>query len=439
MTIHPHEGAETTPPVGKNISEARSWFVWSLAGLFYGYQFVLRVSPSVMTDDLMRDFHVEACALGALSAFYYYSYSALQLPIGLSMDKFGPTRLLRGAVFLCALGTLVFAMSDSFYVAAAGRLMVGAGSACAFLGSLKLATLWFHPERLALVVGFTLLAGKIGAAVGQGPLSLMVDAIGWRYSMGVVAAVGIVLAVGIWIFVSDTPPHGYIKPVAHSDTRISTLLKRLKHIATDYRIWALGLYGSLMYVPLSAFADLWGVPFLMKMYGVDKATAGFGSTMLFIGAGVGSPIVALMSDFFRTRKWPMAVSALLSIIVNGAVIYMPGLSWQMMCTLLFVAGFVFSAQPLIFSSVSQLTPKSSNGTVVSFTNMIVMVSGVVLQPLIGWLLDWAWDGVMDNGVPFYSLDAYRFAMGAVLGSLVIALLMIPFIPETYPRPEEQRD
>lgn len=420
-------------------SEIKAWFIWSFAGLFYAYQFVLRVSPGVMTDDLMRDFSVEACALGILSAFYYYSYSILQIPVGLGMDKFGPTRLLRGSVLLCAMGTAIFALSESFYLACFGRLLIGAGSTCAFLGSLKLATLWFHPERLALVVGFTLLAGKIGAAIGQGPLALIIDAIGWRETMlYVIVPIGIVLTSAIWIFVKDTPPEGPLVPASPTDTTLKSLFTHLKDIVVDYRIWALGLYGALMYVPISAFADLWGVPFLMKLYGIEKAAAGSACMMLFVGAGIGSPVVALLSDYFRARKMPMAIGAALAILCNIIIIYVPDIPFSIMYGLLFAAGFIFSAQPLIFASVCQLTPHASNGTAISFTNMIVMVSGVILQPLIGWFLEWVWNGVMSNGVPLYTISDYRFALISIPLSLILALMLIPLIPETFPRAHKEK-
>lgn len=418
-------------------SETKAWFVWSIAALFYAYQFVLRVSPGVMTDDLMRDFDVEACALGVLSAFYYYSYSVLQIPVGLGMDKIGPTRLLRGAVLLCTVGTAIFALSDSFYIACFGRLLIGAGSTCAFLGSLKLATLWFHPERLALVVGFTLLAGKIGASLGQGPLALLIDAIGWRETMlFVIIPLGLLLAGCMWVFVKDVPSEG---PLAFSATRSNyrSLFIHLKHIVINYRIWALGIYGAFMYVPLSAFADLWGVPFLMKLYGVEKAVAASACTMLFVGAGIGSPVVALLSDYFRSRKMPMAIGAGLATLCNVIIIYVPDIPFSIMYGLLFAAGFIFSAQPLIFASVCQLTPHSSNGTAISFTNMIVMVSGVILQPLIGKFLEWVWSGTMENGVPFYTITDYRFALISVPISLLLALVLMPLIPETFPKEKEE--
>ena len=110
--------------------------------------------------------------------------------------------------------------------------------------------------------------------------------------------------------------------------------------------------------------------------------------MIFVGAGVGSPLVAVVSNYFEDRKWTMVFGALLSLIVNAIIIVVPDIPYAVMLGLLFLVGVFFSSQPLIFSSVTQLTPHSSNGTVVSFTNMIVMISGVVMQPFLGWLLDW---------------------------------------------------
>lgn len=416
------------------LSSARPWFVWSVAALFYLYQFILRNSPSVMTDDLMRDFSVEACSLGVLSTFFLISYVSCQIPAGLAMDKFGPTRLLRVAIFLCMFGTIIFATSSSFYFACFGRLLIGTGATCAFLGSIKLATFWFHPERLALVVGFTLLAGKFGASLGQAPLAFAIELLGWRYALLlVVIPLGLILAACIWLFVRDTPPEGPIAPVEPVDTTVKTLFSRLKEMAVNYRIWALGIYGALMYAPMLAFVDLWGVAFLSKAYDVSRVKAGTVTTMFYIGVGVGSPLVAFLSDYFQTRKVPMIIGAVLAIICNMAIIYLTDVPFIFMYLLLFLAGFVFSAQPLIFSSVCQLTPHASNGTAISFTNTMVMSSGLILQPLIGWFLDWIWDGVMNNGIPLYTIADYRFALLSIPVCLLISLLITPFIPETFPK------
>lgn len=423
----------------ERIPQAKAWFIWSFSALFYLYQLILRNFPGVMTEDLMRDFSVEACALGILSAFYLVSYSSLQIPVGLSMDKFGPTRLLRGAILLCILGTTLFAVSESFYLACFGRLLIGVGATCAFLGAIKLGTLWFPPEKLALVVGVIMLIGTVGATLGQAPLALFVEALGWREALlYVVVPLGVVLAGGIWIFVTDTPHRGARASISPSAISLKTLFIHLKDIVVDYRIWALGLYGALMYIPMLVFVDLWGISFLTKLYGIDRVTAGSITTMFYVGVGIGSPLIAIFSDYFKVRKVPMMIGALLSIVFYGFIIYMPGVPLVAMYGLLFAAGISFSAQPLIFASVCQLTPQSSNGTVTSFTNMLVMMFGFLMQPFVGHLLHLTWGGVMVNGAPYYDVSAYQFALASVPLSLILALLLTPFIPETFPRHKNRR-
>ncbi|MCW5752751.1 MAG: MFS transporter, partial [Alphaproteobacteria bacterium] len=89
----------------------RPWAAWALGSLFFCYGFFHRVSPSVMVEDLMRDFAVGGAILGNLSAFYFYAYASLQIPVGLLLDRHGPRRLLTGAALLCAAGSLVFALA----------------------------------------------------------------------------------------------------------------------------------------------------------------------------------------------------------------------------------------------------------------------------------------------------------------------------------------
>ncbi len=417
--------------------DARAWFVWSFAGLFYMYQLILRISPGVMVDDLMYGFSVEACALGLLSACYLVTYTILQIPLGLSMDKVGPTQIIRWSIILCVIGTVIFATAESFYLACFGRLLIGAGSTSAFLGSLKLATNWFHPERLALVVGFTMLAGTVGATFGQAPLALLIELFEWRGALlYVVVPVGLLIALCVFLFVRDDPPEGPMYRETNQDTSIKTLMLRLREIVSNYRVWLFGFYGALMYSPILVFVDLWGVGFLTKLYDIDKATAGSITTMFYFGVGVGSPVVAFYSDTIRGRKLPMILGALFSLVCSVLIVYATGLPLWTMYGLLFLAGFVFSSQPLIFSSVCQLIPHASSGTAISFTNMLVMLLGLILQPFVGWLLDWIWDGVMNNGIPLYTVSDYRFALLTVPVCLILALVITPFIPETFPKEEK---
>ena len=72
-----------------------SWMIWGLGAMLYLIGFYQRVAPGVMTAELMVDFSLSAAALGNLSAFYFYSYVAMQVPTGLLADHWGPRRLLK--------------------------------------------------------------------------------------------------------------------------------------------------------------------------------------------------------------------------------------------------------------------------------------------------------------------------------------------------------
>lgn len=149
------------------------WLVCMLGALFYCYEYYLRIAPSVMTADLMRAFAISAAALGNLTAFYYYAYTPMQLPVGILMDRYGPRRLLVIAVLCCALGSYLFTQTSHIGIAQLGRFLVGFGSAFAFVGVLKLSALWLAPERFAFMSGFATTLGMLGAVIGD--ISLSVD------------------------------------------------------------------------------------------------------------------------------------------------------------------------------------------------------------------------------------------------------------------------
>jgi MFS family permease len=150
-----------------------AWFIWSLGALFYLMGFFHRVAPAVMTEELMREFNINATALGNLSAFYFYSYVAMQIPTGILADTWGPRRLLTIGSLSAGIGTLLFALAPQIIWANLGRLVIGGSVAVAFVGLLKVANNWFPPRHYAMVSGVALFFGIIGAVFAGTPLRLL--------------------------------------------------------------------------------------------------------------------------------------------------------------------------------------------------------------------------------------------------------------------------
>ncbi len=104
---------EKEPPAPAHPVLRLAFYGWATGALFFFYAWILRVAPSVMIDELMRDFTVGAAAVGHLSAFYFYGYAGMQIPVGLLMDRFGPRRLMTVAALGCAAGCVLFALSKA--------------------------------------------------------------------------------------------------------------------------------------------------------------------------------------------------------------------------------------------------------------------------------------------------------------------------------------
>lgn len=417
-----------------HISLRHSWLVWSIAASFYCYQFMLRVAPSVMTSELMQSFQVDACALGILTSFYFYAYAFLQVPIGIMLDRIGLQKLLTCAALLCGCGAFLFALSHNVSMASLGRFIIGSGSAVAFLSCMKVGTVWFPPKKLSRVIGMTLLLGTFGAMCGTLPLSILIDHLGWRYAMGVIAFFGIILAILLWNFVQDnTPPklRTYIES-HHITSAIPLNIKEaIQLVLKKPQTWILAIYGFLMYAPLAGFADMWGVPFLIQVHNMDKSAAALATSALYLGIGMGTPCAAFISDYLQSYKSLLWISALGTLVPLAAIFYLPLSSPVIIITLLFIAGIMLGGQFIAYTIVCDINPISVSGTATGFQNMICLTSGIIFQPAIGWFLDFFWHGQKVNGICVYLPHHYQMAISIVSLCLFLAFCLSFWVKDTY--------
>ncbi|WP_010300221.1 MFS transporter [Candidatus Odyssella thessalonicensis] len=402
----------------------RAWIVVSSGALFYCYQFILRVAPNVMKEDWCEFFSLDASDFGQLVSLYSWSYAAVQIPLGVMLDRFGAGRIIVIASTICALSCFLFAFSSSIYVAGIGMFFMGLGSAAGFLGSIKLGTTWFPPSQLAKVVALTLLFGTIGASFGGTPLSAAADHYGWQYAIKFLGVIGLIISLIIFMAVGR---HGEPHTYEPADSLLHGLIKVIR----KPQAWLIATYGMLMYAPVTIMGTAWGVPFVKSVYNIQETVAATLTTALFIGAAVGSPVFALYSDKIKRRHPPMMVGIILSLIVNALVVFVPNIPLIPMYMLFFAIGFCYTAKSLSFTSICEIMPKSCSGVAVGFLNTITMATGALFHPLVGNLLDYHWNGTVINDVNIYSEWDYRFALSIVPICMLFGIIVVRFIKETH--------
>src|SRR6185369_5860619 len=114
-------------------SRTMAWFVWIIASIFYAYQYILRVMPSIMLGDIMQQFHIDAFEFWQLSGIYYIGYTAVHLPIGIMLDRYGPKKVMTGCILLMVVGLAPILFSDQWVYPLLGRALIGMGSSAAIL------------------------------------------------------------------------------------------------------------------------------------------------------------------------------------------------------------------------------------------------------------------------------------------------------------------
>jgi MFS family permease len=400
------------------------FLAWATAALFFFYAWVLRVTPSVMIEELMRDFAVGAAAVGNLSAFYFYGYAGMQVPIGMMIDRFGPRRLISASAAVCALGCVLFAVSTAFWGVAAGRFLIGASAAFSLVGAMAVAGQWFPANKFALLSGLAMMMGMAGGVFGQAPMRLLVEMLDWRRAVLLMAAMGLMIALAAWLTVRDRQ---------RGSGGLGNVIAGLGRVLRNRQTWLIAIAGLGTTGPLLGFAGLWGVPYLTATAGVDQATAASITSSLFIGWGIGAPLFGWLSDRIGLRRPPFVAGLLLVAATMAALVYVPGMPIAAIAGLCFLCGFGGSSQIIGFAAVREQNAVALSGTAIGLVNAAVTGAGALYQPLLGWLLDLAWDGHMASGARIYDAGAYRFAFSVLVAGAFAGLLCTLAMRETYCR------
>jgi MFS family permease len=404
----------------------RAWTIWAIAAGFYAYGFFQRVAPSVIVDDLMLTFALDATLMGTLSASYFYTYAALQVPLGVLIDRYGARLLLTLGALTAAMGGVLFALATGLGSALIARALIGGGVGVAYIGTLKLASAWFPLQRFGLLAGLTLAAGTIGAVGAQVPLALVVEGFGWRQTLLVMGIAGAVLAALIFIVVRDRPPQpaatGAAAPATAEAVTPGAADPRLLGILTRPETWLLVAVTGFTGAPILAFAGLWGVPYFVQVHGLERTTAATLTSLMLVAWAIGGPALGALADRVGSRARLILVVAALNCVLWLPFVLLPTLPLILALPLMLALGLGGGAMIIAFAIVRSVFGTAAAGRALGIVNSSVLLFGAGAQTVFGMVLDGFWSGATVGGHRVYDPAAY--AAGFILFSLAAAVVVV---------------
>jgi MFS family permease len=424
----------TTNPaatLSTNIVGSTPWVVCFSAALFFFFIFIQVNIFNAIAPSLMKEFSLSAGKVGQISAYYFYATMIFVYPAGLILDRFSTRKVILWAMGVSIACTYLFSMTNSVLMGELCRFGTGVGGAFCLISCIRLASRWFPPRRLALVIGLIITIAMFGGMLAQTPMTLLTDSLGWRNTLVLDAASGVVMLILIALFVQDQPNQATI--ASHPPMSYQSFKNSLVKSLTNSQNWLGGFYTSLLNLPLILMGAVWGNLYLVQTHHFTRTQSSFVISMIFIGTIIGSPAIGWFSDRIGLRRLPMLLGAFCSLIVILLIILIPSLSMTSMMLLFLALGFFTSSQIISYPLIAESNSKTLTGTAEGIASTLIMAGGTA-QPIFGMLMGLHWNHTLINNLPFYSANDYFTAMMMIPCAFVLGLIAAFFIRETHCKP-----
>lgn len=386
-----------------SIKKTTAWTVWALASIFYAYQYILRVMPNIMMEDILHRFEIDAATFGQFTGVYYLGYSLLHLPIGIFLDRYGPKKVMPFCIGLTVIGLLPLLFSTFWVYPLLGRACIGIGSSAAILGTFKIIRLAFKEEQFTRMLSFSVTFGLLGAIYGGGPVNYLLNTLGYEKVIWTFVLMGLLLALATYFLV----------PPIREEKAPATLLGSVREVLSNWRVIATCLSAGLMVGPLEGFADVWGAGFFKKVYHFDGQLAAFLPSLIFVGMCFGAPLLSLVAE--RTRSY-LGTIIFAGIFMAGSFsLLVVGDPSAYLIGILFVGVGVCSAyQILAIYQASTYVKEQVVGLTTASANMIIMIFGYVFHSVIG--------GVIQRFGGAESSEAFNLGVSIIPVGLVVGIV-----------------
>ncbi len=393
--------------------------VWLVGLLVYLLAVFHRSSLAVAGLAATERFDISAAQLSAFTMLQLLVYTAMQIPVGLLLDRFGSRRImLTGLLTLTAAQTL-FAVADTYAVALVARLFVGMGDAMIFVCVLRLVNTWFAPRRIPFFTQMTGVLGQLGGIIAAIPMTLALRELGWTKAYLLAAGLGIVLLVALLAFIRDSPVERSASGPAMSLTTIRrSLAESWEHPGTRLGLWT----HFTTQFSATTLGLLWGYPFFVRGENLSPGQAGALLTILVVAVMAAGPALAWFITRHPWHRSTLVLVIVVTIVVMWTIVLMwPGDAPYWILVLLMVAVGVGGPASMIgFDFGRSFNPVHRMGAAIGIINQGGFFASLVLVIAIGLILDWRTPG---NSTA-YTPSAFRWAMSFQYVLWAIGLVQI---------------
>ncbi|PLS01479.1 MFS transporter [Neobacillus cucumis] len=397
------------------------WVVF--VSILFAYFLIVsqRTAPGLISDQLMKDFHLTAATIGLLTSIQFLAYAGFQVPIGILSDRFGPNYFLIIGALLNGIGTLIYSLAPNEYFLLFARLLAGLGDATIWVNLVLILSQWFRVKEFVGLLGIAGMSGSFGFLLATVPFSAWISLSGWRTPFFITGIILVLSAILLYyvlekkakqLFKNDSVKAKQKKP------REKTIVV-LRRIFSSRQAWAaffshFGLVGTYV-----GFIGSWAVPYGMHVYDMSRSQSSQLIMIGLIGALVGAPLTSWISSKFDSIKRPYVVVHTIAVISWLVLFYSGKPPYYMLVIIFLLIGYGNGSSSLTFAVVRKSFDIKEVGVVSGFANTGGFLSAVLLPSIFGKVLDHFHTSSASVGYHYGFIIPVIFSMVGLLGGILI--------------------
>lgn len=365
--------------------------MWAILTFSFVLVLFLRMSTAVISDNMSKELGFNSIQISNVVSMALYSYAFMQIPSGILIDRYGARKIASIGIITAGVGSILFGFIHTPLLAYISRIMVGAGGSVILLSLFKIQGNWFKKDEFASATAKFSFIGNLGSVLATFPLVFLNQLIGWRNSFILIGIITVISGISIYLIIRNSPSElGFEDIVSNEEPEEKiNLLEGLFSVLKNKATW----YNSIIMFSLvgisTAFTSLWGISYIMDVYGVSKSMSAFIVSFFAYGFVFGSVAVDYLFKKVKGSNFKLIkIGASINLLIWIFIIFICNVKPPIMTlpVFFFIIGSINMSHLQAFNDVKYKNKQQYAGVSTSIVNTFEFLGSGIINFVIGFII-----------------------------------------------------